>query len=120
MERVRLLEHGGKTIVLLDFSHMSPCPEFQDLLKTAKKMIQNHPVGTALTLTDISDSHFDPEVLNTFKDFTKKNKPYVKASAVVGVSGLRELALNVISRFSSREFRTFDNRDKAIEWLAVQ
>ena len=120
MERIRLIEYKDKSIVLLDFSGMSPCPDFSAMLKMGKKLIQDHALGTALTLTDISNSHFDNEVLNDMKDFTKRNKPYVKASAVAGVSGLRELALNVVSRFSHREFKIFNNRHSAMEWLAEQ
>ncbi|MGC4120101.1 MAG: hypothetical protein QM765_37075 [Myxococcales bacterium] len=48
------------------------------------------------------------------------NAPYVKAGAVVGVTGLKKIVLNTLNLMTSRGFRAFDAREKALDWLAQQ
>jgi hypothetical protein len=44
--------------------------------------------------------------------------PYVKASAVAGITGLKKIIYDAVLMFSKRNISTFDSIDSAKEWLA--
>lgn len=66
------------------------------------------------------NSFFDTETVDILKEFTASNKPYVKASAVVGIKGLKKMMLDLVSKFSGRTFKQCDTREEAAKWLAQQ
>jgi hypothetical protein len=70
-----------------------------------------------LTLTDVTDMEINPEIIQAFKDFTLYDKPYIRASAVVGIRGLMKIAYNAVMAFSGRRIPCFDTRDEALAWL---
>ena len=52
------------------------------------------------------------------KQFTAHNKPYVKAGAVVGVTGLKRIIFSAVVTFSRRNLEAFDDVEQAKHWLA--
>ena len=120
MSRVRFVEHQGKRILIEDFSHLSFGPEFSDTLKTAEKTIRAQPPDSVLAVFDATGVRFNNDMINAVKAFVKGNSPYIKASAVVGVEGLLNVALIGISKFSGRSFKSCNDRSAAMEWLVQQ
>ncbi|MBN2414677.1 hypothetical protein JXO52_02495 [bacterium] len=120
MERITFITRNGKRILLEDFTWLKPGGEFYQTLAAAKRMIHAEPEQSVLALFDATGATFDQEVVNAVKDFTISNKPYVKAAAVVGITGLLKIALLAVKTFSGRDFRTFDTREEALEWLVAQ
>ncbi len=119
MERVKFINHSGKEILLLDFSGTKP-HEAVAIIERAKGIIGSRPENSLLTLTDVTDIHFNNELSQQMKEFTAHNKPYVRAAAVVGVTGLKRIIYNAVIAFSRRNITTFDDRDRAAQWLADQ
>ena len=72
------------------------------------------------TLTDVTDALFNDVVSEAMKKFTLDNKPYVMASAIVGVTGFRKVLFSATLIFSKRKIQTFDNLESAMDWLASQ
>jgi hypothetical protein len=120
MERVRLIQHHGKNILLEDFTGLTPGKEFMDTLDTARKTIAGQPAKSVLALLDATNAHYDGETLSALQDFVKANTPFIKAASVVGIGGLSKIALNAITRFSGRTFGIFNTREEAMEWLVKQ
>jgi hypothetical protein len=54
------------------------------------------------------------------KEFTTFNKPYVKAGAVLGASGLLKFEFDIVTKFSGRILARFDNPEEAKNWLVSQ
>ena len=54
------------------------------------------------------------------KEYTAHNKPYVRAAAVVGLSGLQEIVYNVIIKLTGRNIATFSDIAVAKDFLANQ
>jgi hypothetical protein len=69
-------------------------------------------------LTDVTGATYDKEVAAAIKDFATKNSPYVKASAVVGADGVRQILLQTVILITRREMKTFSSREQAKDWLA--
>lgn len=115
-ERVKFIEHQRKKILLLDFSN-SDTEQVLKIIEAAKRLIRTKPEGSLLTLTDVTNARFDDEVGKGLKEFTLHNKPFVRAAAVVGVTGLKRIIFGAVVAFSKRKLEAFDSREQAKSWL---
>ena len=121
IKELQVLEYKGERILFLDFSHCTSKEEFMPIIDAAKLWVQNKDPKSVLTLTDVTDTRFNAEIINLMKELTLHNKPYVKAGAVVGISRpLLKLAYNAVMAFSKRTLPIFDTHDQAKEWLINQ
>lgn len=120
MQKAQFITYKDKKILLEDFTRVKPGQEFLDLIEVARGMIAAEPPKSVLALFDATGGTFNVDILSTMKEFTAANTPYIKAAAVVGITGLLEVALSTVSKFSGREFHPFKTRDEALEWLAAQ
>lgn len=119
MDRVAFITHDGKEILLLDFSGLKS-NEAIALIEPAKAVISKKPQNSVLTLTDVTDVRFNEDLSRKMVEFTTHNKPYVRAAAVVGITGLKQVIFNAVVALSKRNLSTFDTRDDAKKWLVAQ
>ena len=119
MDRVKFIEHKGRKILHLDFSHVKAA-EIMPIIDMAKSTISAQPPKSVYTLTDVTEAGFNTQVSDAMKEFVSHNKPYVAASAVVGVTGLKQIIFNAVMKFSGRHLHAFDSLDQAKDWLAKQ
>jgi hypothetical protein len=113
-DRVRTIEHG---IILLDFSGISDPDRELHRSGEAKKLISSQPRGQALVLTDVTGSNFSQRSIDSLKDLVQHNKPYVKASALVGLSALTRVVFRAVMALTGRDIRVFETREQAIAYL---
>lgn len=118
MERCKVITHRGKDIVFMDFTKLSTLSEIEAVITEGIRLIRTQPEGSVFTITDITDMYFNTEISEAFKSFTHGNKPYVKAGAVIGVTGLKRIMYNGIMKFSGRDLSVFDDVPSAKDWLA--
>jgi hypothetical protein len=120
-KELQVLEYKRKEILFLDFSYCTSKEEFMSVIDTAKEWLKDKDPNSVLTLTDVTDAHFNKEIITLMKELTLHNKPYVKAGAVVGITRpLVKLAYNTVMAFSKRTLPIFDTQDQAKEWLITQ
>ena len=119
MSRVQFITHKGKKILYFD---MSSCKfaEISGVVAEAKRTIATQPSGSVLALTNVTDTELSKNSSAVIKDFTAYNKPFIKASAVIGVEGLRKVIYNAAMAFSGRQISAFDTIEQAKDWLAAQ
>lgn len=115
-KRVTFIMHQEKEILFLDFSNTQP-HEVLQTIEEAKPVIRSRPERSILTLTDVTNARFSEAVSDGMKQFTVHNKPYVKAGAVVGVTGLKRIIFSAVIAFSRRNLETFDDIEQAKHWL---
>lgn len=118
MERVRFIQHGGKDILLVDFSDCK-ADEAYFIIDKAKALISTKPHQSLLTLTDVTNFRFNEKVSDLMKEYAAHNKPFVKAAAVVGIVGLKKIIYQGVMMFSQRKLHAFDTVDEAKTWLAA-
>jgi hypothetical protein len=53
------------------------------------------------------------------KDFTTHNKPYVKAAAIIGISGIKKIIFEAVMMFSRRKIHIFNDMTEAKDWLVT-
>ena len=119
MDRIKFIHHKGAEILLLDFSGCG-VDEVHPLVEQAKTVIASRPHRSLLTLADVTNTRFDDSVNQRMKDFTLHNKPYIRASAVVGVTGIKKIIFEAVRLFSQRNIQAFDAVEPAKEWLITQ
>jgi len=119
MEKVKFITHQGKKILHIDFTNSRP-DEVLQIIERAKEVIKTQPLGSLLTLTDSSGTQFDETVTAKMKEYAAHNKPYVRAGAAVGITGLRKIIFGAILLFSKRNLATFDTVEAAKDWLVKQ
>jgi len=107
MERVVLIEHRGKTVLVEDFSEMHPGPDLVAAIEAAHQVITAQPPRSVLALVDVRGTRYDAGIVGALKDVTVRNAPF-------------QLALVAVSRASGRSFRPFPDRAAALDWLVEQ
>lgn len=120
MDRIQFINYKGKPVLIEDFSNLTPGKEFFETVSSAQKIITSQPHNSVLAVLDATNSHFDTESLAALKKFVVANSPYIQCSAVVGVTGLLHIAVNALQNVSGRKFKSFPDRDAALEYVISQ
>jgi len=81
----------------------------ENLLDMGKKEV--------LLLLDLQGSYANKEVVNAYIAAAKKVNPIVKKTAVLGITGVKKVLLNVVNKFSDVGAKPFTNEEEAKEWL---
>ena len=118
--RTRFVEHRGTRILFMDFSEMNGPGEALAELEKARRLIATQPHGSLLTLTDVTGTRYDDEIIKAFQALAAHNKPYVRAAASVTRTPLQLVALRASAVLSRRRLETFDDLEAAKEWLVAQ
>jgi hypothetical protein len=118
MSRIETLLHKGKHVVVVNLSNCPP-EETLKVLPIAKAVIGKLSPKSALVLTDVTSATYNKDVAAAIKDFSDKNTPFVKRSAVVGAEGVRLILLQTVSMITRREIKTCKTRGEALDWLVA-
>jgi hypothetical protein len=122
MAGVYEITHRDKSILCLDVAglKLKDKQEFKKLIECAEEQIRMHSPKSLLLMTDVTDTGFDTEVAAIMGEYAMHNSPYVKASALVGVSGVQKVVLAAIKVLTQRDFYSANTKEEAQEWLAQQ
>jgi hypothetical protein len=115
-DRIRIIEHKGKQILLVDLSHCTPT-EVAKLALLVPSYVTTEPLGSVLLLADFTGAEFDRIAIDRMKESTVFDRPHLKRSAWVGIERLPKVFYEHIKNFSQRDLPAFETREKAMEWL---
>lgn len=118
--RVRFIDHGGVQILYLDFTGIRDVASAQDAVEEAKEIVTAQPEGSLLTLTDVTGAESSPAIAKVLYELARHNKPWVRASAVVGAGGEEEKVFLLVRDMSRRKLTAFTTSDAAKDWLVEQ
>jgi hypothetical protein len=117
MERARFIEHKGKQIYQIDCTGAT-LDDIHELIEICAREVRCKPEHSVLCLTLAGGGSFGMDIVQKLKELTRGNAPYVKASALVGMTGLYKVILSAVSVFSQRKFYMFDDEESAKDFLA--
>jgi len=120
MGRVNFIEHKGKRILHVDLSGLKEPKDKIDVLNEARRIIDAQAPKSVLLLTNCIETHYESEGAEAIKQYSKANTPYIKASAVTGVVGIKKLLFNAIIKLTGRNIVAVDTVEQALDWLAGQ
>jgi hypothetical protein len=112
------ITHKGKRIFFVNLSGFGRHPNaLREELMEAEAMAYQQPEGSLLVLTDVRDTVLSSEVIDLAKQSSARAKRHVRKEAVVGMTGIRQVLLDAVSRFSGQQITTFEDVDAAKDWL---
>ena len=118
-DRLKKITHRGCSILFTDYSNFITFDEWNALLEAERQLMPKEKLGSVLALAVFTGSRFSASVFTAIKELAVHNKPYIKASALVGLSSLQQgVFLKGIERTADRSFGLFDTVDEAKDWLA--
>ena len=94
--------------------------EFKKHVDDIEEQIRLHPTKSLLLITNVTDTGFDTEVAAVMGEYALHNTPYIKASALIGVSGVQKVVLAANKALTGRELYLTDSMEDAQEWLIQQ
>jgi len=115
-DRIRFIEHQGKQILLLDYSHAT-APQMQLLLEYVRMTVAQHARESLLTFADFTGATVDHAVAAKIKEVLTLDRPFVKKTAWVGSESIPHAFMENFHSFSRREIATFKTREEAMDWL---
>jgi len=115
------IEHRGKAILFADYSGINGSDLANVVNANQAAIIGMGKAGKSdlLVLTDVSNCLADDEAIEAFKSIAVAMRPYTRGSAIVGISGLRKFALEIVNLFSKLETKPLDTVEKAKDWLSA-
>lgn len=120
MARTTFIEHNGVRIAHLNFAQVASVEVALAAIEEAGQIVQAEPFRSVRTLTEVTGSRFNGEVLEAIKRLAANNRPYVLAGAIVGLSGLQKVVYTTVMRFSKRNIPVFADIESAKDWLVEQ
>jgi hypothetical protein len=121
MNRIQEFTNNGRIFIYYDLSDFKTVDDYKKLIDEAKAAIVKYPKSSLYTITNIKDVKFDTEVKRVVSEWMTFNKPYVKSGTVIGVDGMKKIALNTIFALSGRSnMNCVSTKDDAIAWLMKQ
>lgn len=119
MSRVTSISHKGQSILFVDYSNVGPA-DLDDILSQARPMIDASQPNSVRLLSDFTQVTYDKEATAKMKKFAQLNTPYIKASAIVGITGLKKVIYTGVVRATGRNIHLCKTLDEAKDWLASQ
>ena len=115
-DRIHFVEHKGKQILLLDYSHAT-AQQMQLLLEHVRAVVAQHSRESLVTLADFTGTEIDHAVATRIKEVLTLDRPFVKKTAWVGTENIPHAFMENFHTFSQREIATFKTREEAMDWL---
>ena len=115
-DRIYFVEHKGKRILLINFSHAT-APQMQLLLEHVRITVAQHARESLLTLGDFHGAEVDHAVAMKIKEVLTLDRPFVKKTAFVGTEEIPNAFLENFHSFSQRDLPQFKTREAAMDWL---
>jgi len=120
MDRVKWIKHQGRDILFVDLSNVQDTQVEIEAANEAEEIIKGQAAGSVLTLIDYTNMHYDVSGVEAQKNYSAAVKPYVRASAAVGIDGLKNIIVRSVARITGRNIRLFPDLESAKDWLATQ
>ncbi len=119
MREVEFIQYKGRKILRIGFEGELSKERIKAIMEEAKKVIAGQPPNSILAMTIFGYYRFDSEIAALFREYVAFNKPYIKASAVIGVVGLRKALYNAFTYITHRNVMICQDEEEAKEYLAA-
>ena len=117
MPEISIIKYKDKEILYFNHNGLRD-KELLENIKRANKKIKEYTGKEALTLANFTNAITSNEVMDYLKseETVAVNKKVNKA-AVVGITGIKKIFLNVFNSFTDNKTKAFDTEEEAKEYL---
>jgi len=113
--------HRGKRIMYSDYTNFEiDLQGLQTEVNAVDDIICREPDNSVLLLVNVRNTTATVEVVELFKKSSARTTYHLRKVAVMGVSGVRRMLHDIVTRFSGQETTIFDDVDAAKDWLAEE
>ncbi|MEO1051921.1 MAG: hypothetical protein AAFX87_14920 [Bacteroidota bacterium] len=116
MPTCEVIKYKDIDIVYTDITNASP-EEAIAAFERGLEIIGKMPPKSVYSLVNADGARFNSSLIQKIKEAVKKNNPYVRATAVSGLSQLSRLMVNSIISFTGRQMKLTETTDEGKEWL---
>jgi hypothetical protein len=111
---------GNKSVILVDCSNKTPgqANEIKQILDKANALVATKPEKSVYIITDVTNLKFNNDMSGMFKDYAVANTNYVKASVLVGMTGLQMIVLSAVKAVTKREFHLSATLNEAKDYIS--
>lgn len=114
----RWIEHNGQKILYQDFANLFFNIEaVKNELEEVREIVLNQPEGTLLIISDFTNTEISGDLMSILNQASKATKPYVRKTAVLGVTGIKRTFGDLLSRITGQPLVYFTNETDALNWL---
>ncbi len=119
MPDVKFVDHGGKKVLLMDFSNAKDGREIVETAEEAMRLVRLMNQQRSIRgLLDLSGTSFNKVVRETMMKMSKNNGPYMKSVAFVGLGVLLSPLFRGLLFMTGRSnHKVFNTRGDALDWL---
>lgn len=118
-DRIHFIEHKGKRILELDFSHAT-ASQMIPLLTQVRDTVARHKPKSVVALANYEGCEIDHDVAMKIKEVLTFDRPFVKKAAWIGTAHIPHALMENFQFFSQRETVTFKTREDALDWLVKE
>jgi len=116
----RWVEHNNKKILKQDFSNLFYNTQaVKNELTEVQEIVLSQPENSVLILSDFTNTEVSGDLMSILNQASKTTKPYIKKTAVLGVSGIKRTFGDLLSRITGQPLVYFSNEADALNWLAA-
>jgi hypothetical protein len=119
MPDVKLINHSGEKILLMDFSNAKDSREIVETAEKAMQLVRSINQKRSIRgLLDFSGTSLNKVVRETMRKMSQNNGPYMKSVAFVGLGVvLSPLFKGMLFMRGKSNHRVFSTRQDALDWL---
>lgn len=116
----RWVEHNNKKILKQDFANLFfNIQAVKNELAGVQEIVLSQPENSVLILSDFTNTEISGDLMSALNQASKNTKPYVKKTAVLGVTGIKRTFGDLLSRITGQPLVYFSNENEALDWLAA-
>src|SRR5512141_1314874 len=119
MANVTTTLHKGKRIVEIDFDGCKP-GAYAPVVAQAMKIISTGMPGSVLAMTRFENVRFDPATVVEMQRFVTAAHPYLKANALLGITGMKKVVFGGVKPFYKIPVELFEDPEAAKDWLVAR
>jgi hypothetical protein len=118
--RGAFVEHRGVRMLVVDATSLREFDDISAMIGRFEGLIRSEPHGSVRVVMHVAGLLFDRRSASAIKGVFVRVQPWIRASCLVGVTGLQRVLLQVLNQVAKRERPLFDTLEQAKDWLATQ
>lgn len=113
---MKWITHKGIEILLDDYSNIMP-EQFPPLIENITNLTFQSGKKDILLIVDVTGAYANKEAVSAFVESGEKSKILLKKTAVVGITGVKKIFLNIVNKLTKLGVKPVSSMEDAKEWL---
>lgn len=114
--RMKWINYKGHEILFDDYTNVMP-EQFAPLVQRITELTFQSGKKDILLIVDVRCAFANKESVNAFSESGKKSKVLIKKTAVLGITGVKKIFLNIVNKFTGLNAKPLNTMEEAKEYL---